>query len=207
MELDKDAFMLLVTQNHLQVEGPSAGYLYTGKQGRDGWELYKTANNPWYLYQARRVWTSGVGGGAINVRIQVPSGCVAKLVSWLQIGPASVGAIPGTSIFDEDAAETLRVGGGAAAANAMYQLPAIGANAATTGHLANSVGLILGPGQYLAAIASASLATETVTVAVVLLLSLNTEPVWTTTGAGAAAGILAASTISVENTMTLVPMP
>ena len=42
VELDKDAFMRLVTEEHLQVEGPSEGYLYTGKRGRNGWELYKT---------------------------------------------------------------------------------------------------------------------------------------------------------------------
>ena len=76
VELDKDAFMRLVTEGHLQVEGPSAGYLYTGKQGRNGWELYKTWAGivEWDLISPKIQVGANPGAGLDAAVITVPAG-------------------------------------------------------------------------------------------------------------------------------------
>jgi hypothetical protein len=205
IELDKDAFMRLVTQNHLQVEGPSAGYLYTGKQGKNGWELYKTANNPWYLYQARRVNTSG-GAGALIVRIQVPAGICAKLISSEVLGPASAGATLTVNAVDEDAATACELYYVSAGANRRCTLPCVGNYASTGSNLAESIFFLIGPGEYLYYNGSTSLLNETLTVAVKLLLSAKVEPVWDIIGS-VAGSALGDSSISAANTWQLVAMP
>ena len=207
-ELDKDAFMRLVTEEHLQVEGPSGGYLYTGKRGRNGWELFKTANNPWYVYQARRVCTAGVGGGAMRVRVNIPAGTIAKLL-WVQVlGPASAGSSTQLTIMDEDDAITT-IATVAAVANANLILPVTGAPGTTaiaSGSMPCSLGWTFTPSQKVAANASVSLQNETLTVVVCWLQSTDTVPVWDTTGSVATC-TLADSSISAANSMIMVAMP
>ena len=87
VELDKDAFMRLVTEEHLQVEGPSEGYLYTGKRGRNGWELYKTWMGVvgWDLMPVISGATADPAAGASPAAVTVPAG-----KRWLLIGGACV---------------------------------------------------------------------------------------------------------------------
>jgi hypothetical protein len=89
VELDKDAFMRLVTQDKLQVEGPSGGYLYTGRQGKNGWELYKTPGGMW---DQIKVSTGVTVDPAVNTAISltVPAG-----KRWLFLG--------GEAFFTSDA--------------------------------------------------------------------------------------------------------
>jgi len=210
IELDKDGFMRLVTEEHLQVEGPSGGYLYTGRKGKRGWELYKTANNPWWLYQGRRINTQGVAGpNALQTNIAVPDGCIAKLVGGQVVGTASAGATLVGYVYDEDGAILMKLCANAAAANSVAHFPQIGTTstaATTSNNVANSVGLLLGPGMYIGFISSVSIAAETLSVGISLLMSQKVEPTWNTTGSGGTP-TLADSTISEANTFLMVPMP
>jgi len=203
--LDVEAFMQEVTQKNLDVKGPSGGYLYAGYQGPAGWELIRCANNPWYVYQARRILTSPAGGGVLCIRFQIPNGCVAKIIAIYIRGPASAGSAQNAYILDEDGAATVYAANVTAAANIVVDLPSLGANAATSGNLTNTVGMMMAPGQIFSTTSSVSLQNETLTLGVVLLLSQNSEPTWDTTGSAAGA-TLAANTISVARTMQLVPM-
>jgi len=162
----------------------------------------------WYLYQARRVCTAGVGGGAMRVRINVPANTVYRL-GWVQtVGPASAGSNTQVSVYDEnDAATTL--GTSAAAANSNLFIPQNGATGTTSvasGSMGNTLGLLFGPGQKIVFSCSTSLQNETLTVAVCLLSSTDTIPTWDTTGSVAPV-VLAASTISAANTMQPVSLP
>ena len=211
VELDKDAFMRLVTEEHLQVEGPSGGYLYTGKRGRNGWELYKTANNPWYLYQATRVATdANAAGNPTKLDIAVNTGQIAKLVSceitWSATGNHGLALVT----RDEDNVLTGEWASSGALAAGNVTIPGIGANQTTTDLNGNSTGLLLGPGMKLSVeqTGASANANNTLTVALVLLLSTSTEPTWSHARSTDTANItLADSTISAENTMRLVAMP
>ena len=205
VELDKDAFMRLVTEEHLQVEGPSGGYLYTGKRGRNGWELYKTPNNPWYLYQARRINTQGAANGALTTRISMPAGVVGIIQAMYVRGALSAATLE-VYRYDEDGAQMGLWASVAAGATRQINLPSIGSAASATNNPPNTTDTKLGPGEILAATTSAALQTETLTVGVVILLSAPTEPTWDTTGS-AGTPSLAASTISAANTMQMVAMP
>ena len=211
VELDKDAFMRLVTEGHLQVEGPSGGYLYTGKQGRNGWELYKTANNPWYLYSARRVATqTNVAGGAVVLDIALAAGQVARLVS-LQVLNSGTNSLT-VNTTDEDDVVHCYYASAASAAAVNYSLPTTtnaSATATGDGTLAASLFLWFGPGMKLTVAQSGAGAdNDTLTVAVTLLLSTSSEPTWSKSRSTNAADVtLADSTISAENTMRLVAMP
>ena len=206
LDLSIAEFVKVVFENDLQVKGPFGGYLYAMKHTTEGEEMLRAPNNPWYLYQARRVWTSGVGGGAVTIRISVPTGVVAKLVSYVCTGSASAGATLQTVTQDEDGATVLNFGLIAAGVSRTVYLPSIGTTSGTHSNIPNSVDLMIGPGTYLTSVCSASLQNETVTVGIALLMSANSEAVWDTTGT-VSAGTLAASTISVANTMQLVAMP
>jgi hypothetical protein len=211
IELGKDAFMRLVTQEHLQVEGPSAGYLYTGKRGAHGWELYKTADNPWYLYQARRVATNAsANGNPIILDIAIPTGVVAKLQAGYVLQTTAGTHALSVTLLDEDNALMGNYGSAATAASLNLSLPVPFSTAAATGNGANSVGMMIGPGQKLtfATTGASANANDAMTVGLVLLLSQPIEPTWSYARSTDAANItLADSTISAENTLTLVPMP
>lgn len=160
----------------------------------------------WYLYQARRVNTQTNGaGGALRTRISVPAGQVAKLVQVYAEGTASAGSSLSSDILDEDGAQAVRVAYVAAGATREFKLPSIGSAATAHGNIADTNGMIIGPGQFLIIDASAALQTETLKVGVTLLLSTSTEPTWDTTGS-AGTPSLAASTISAANTMVAVVM-
>lgn len=204
-EIEPDAFALMVTEENLKVYGPSAGYQYAGKRGKNGWEVYKARAQPiGWLYQGRRVNTQdNAGGGALQIRIQIPSGVTARLISMSITGSASAGATLIAGVFDEDGNIQTRAAGIAAGASLISYLPSFGAVAANTNNIADTRGLILGPGQYLYAVSSAALQTETLTVGVVLLMSAAVEPTWDTTGSAGTPN-LAASTISTANTLQAV---
>ena len=207
-ELDKDAFMRLVTEEHLQVEGPSGGYLYTGRRGKNGWELFKTANNPWYLYQARRVATqANVGGGAVIVDIALGAG----QVGWIELSTFTNSGTNGlfVDVLDEDNMIVGRLAGIASAAGNALRVPSIGTAASASLNVNESVRRYLGPGMKWSIYQTgAGAQNDTLTVAVTLFLSTNTEPTWDKSRSTNAADVtLAASTISVANTMQLVPMP
>lgn len=206
IELDKDAFMRLVTEGHLQVEGPSAGYLYTGRQGKSGWELYKTANNPWYIWQMHRILTQTNGaGGALQLNIAMPAGVVGKLVALRAVNS-------GTNTvymyrFDEDAALVLPLAAVASAAGTSADLPSVGGAASAAGNLVNTCDMWFGSGEYMACLNTlAGLQNDTLTVAAVFLLSQNQEPIINTTGSGGTP-VLGDNTVSLTNRMQLAAMP
>ena len=198
------AFAQLVLEDDLKVK--QAGiYSWAAKKTQDGHDLYQTPNNPWYLYQARRVNTSG-GAGALVTRISMNAGQVGKLVSYTVTGPASAGATLDIVVYDEDGALNAPLANCAAGANRRMSLPTVGTAATASLNFQESNGLVLGPGEELSSLASTSLITETLTIAVVLLLSTPDIPVWAITGS-VAGSALAASTISAANTLQLVAMP
>jgi len=81
IDLDKDAFMRLVTQEHLDVKGPSAGYLYAGKQGKTGWEVYKClCSVMWDELPISYAATADPAAGANPAVMTVPAG---KRWLWL----------------------------------------------------------------------------------------------------------------------------
>ena len=155
-----------------------------------------------WIYQGRRVNTQmNAGGGALSIRLSIASGQIAILRSLRAIGPASVGATLNIRVLDEDSAIHNVLSVLVAGADNNVHLPAIGTAPSATSNLAQSSGIILAPGQYLAVNASAALQTETLTVAVTLeLFNLETEPTWDTTGSTGTPS-LAASTISTANTL------
>jgi len=162
----------------------------------------------WWLYQARRINTSG-GAGALVVRISVPTGTVAKLVSLGVCGPASAGAALNVNLYDEDSAVSpsmCRLVSIAAGANLFAYLPNPGTAATATNNLTASSELLIGPGQILNIAASTSLVTETLSVSVCLLLSTTNLPVWDITGS-VGGSALADSTISEANTLQKVDLP
>ena len=163
------------------------------------------AKNVWYLYQARRVATqANAAGGAIIVDISVAAGQIAKLVS-LQILNSGTNSLY-CYLYDEDVAESNRLGGVGSAAGNRLEFPSIGANANAAGNFASSEGLLLGPGQLLSVFQlGAGIQNDTLTVAVTLLLSTNTAPTWSKARSTNEADVtLAASTISTANTMQAV---
>jgi len=195
LELEPDAFWRMVTEENLKVGGPSAGYQWTGRKGKDGWETFKVRAQPiGWLYQARRVWTSGVGGGAVTIRISVPTGVVAKLIAAEIIGPASAGATMSIFLLDEDGANMTKLAYLAAGATRIVYLPSVGTTAAHD-NTPMTLGMMVGPGQYISTVCSASLQNETVKVSITMLMSAEVSPVWDTTGS-VSVGALAASTIS-----------
>jgi len=206
IDLDKDAFMRLVTQEHLDVKGPSAGYLYAGKQGKTGWEVYRTPNNPWYLYTAsKRNTQDNAGGGALTTRISIPAGVCARLVSALVYGVNSATTLV-VNLQDEDSTVYGYLASIAAGALRNACLPSIGAAASTNANLMNSTGLCIPPGSYLVSTSAAAAQTESLNVEICLLMSAKVEPVWDTTGSVGTPN-LGASTISEANTWQLVAMP
>ncbi len=153
----------------------------------------------WYLYQARRVNTQTNGaGGALTTRISMNAGQVGKIVQVYQKGSASATCVTQIWVHDEDGANQCMLKYTAAAANQENHLPLAGG---TT--YADSNGLLIGPGQFLAFLSSVVLNTETQTVGVALLLSTPVEPTWDTTGSVGTPS-LAASTISAANTLQAV---
>jgi len=158
----------------------------------------------WWLYQARRVNTSG-GAGALVIRISINPGQVARLVRMYAIGPLSAGSTLAINTIDEDGGEMGLFGYAAAGATRNLGLPSIGASAAH-GTVMNSVDALFGPGSYLVTTASASLATETLTVGIALLLSAPDIPIWDITGS-VGGSALADSTISAANELQKVDLP
>jgi len=160
-----------------------------------------------YLWSARRIATQNNGaGGGIVVRISVPSGVYATLISARHVSPASAGNIPAANIFDEDSVEHLRLSAMGAGAAREVNMPAPGTATSTNNNMATSEGLRFGPGMFLTFSDSAALQTETSTIAVTLLLSDAIAPTWDTTGSGGTVA-LAASTISDLNTWRAVYPP
>jgi len=209
LTLDQDAFMRLVTENHLQVEGPTGGYLYTGKQGKDGWETFRTPNNPWYLYQARRVATqANAAGGAILIDLATAPGQIAKLLHARVVNSGNNGLQ--AYIYDEDnAAEAYLLVIGAAAGTSA-SLPSIGSAATASANNANTKDLMFGPGQKLSFLQTAAGAqNDTLTLGITLLLTTATEPSWSVARSTNPGNVtLAANTISAANAgPNLVAMP
>lgn len=203
LTLSADAFARLVTEHKLQVEGPFLGYIYTGKQGRNGWEMFKTYASKKWIYQARRVaQQTNVAGGAIKIDISVATGQIAKLV---HIAAANSGTNE-VNIFvrNEDAAQTADLCRVGSAGSTIGSAPRVNTSMTTTGYHINSTGLILAPGESLApeqGVAGAQ--NDTFTVAVVLeIYNVPTLPTWSVARSTNAADVtLAASTISEANTL------
>jgi len=209
IDLDKDAFMRLVTQEHLDVKGPSAGYLYAGKQGKTGWEVYRTPNNPWYLYQARRVFTNtNAAGGAMYVDIQVPSGTVAQLVLCYGTQTTLGTHVLGCRVYDEDNAQTANLAYIGTAATNNFSIPSVGTAANTNGNFNNATGFLLGPGMKLTVYTPEASAqdNDTLTVAISLLLSTNNEPTWSV-ARSTNAGDITEGVNTISTPMILVAMP
>lgn len=208
--VDNAGFSRLLEESPEKIPYEMGGYLYLTRKEKDGWVTYRTYGPKWVmLYQARRVLTSPVGGGVLAVRISVASGTAARINQFYARGPASAGATMNVLIQDEDSATAGTIANCAAGANNTFSLPSIGSAASVTSNHANSVSMMIGPGQFITTTASASLATETLTIGVSLLLPMGStvdSVIWDTTGS-VAGGVLAASTISAANTMQAVLLP
>lgn len=206
LELEPDAFWAMVTKENLKVDGPSAGYMWAGKQGKNGWEMYKTRAQPiGWLYQSQRVLTqTNGGGGQLTMKISVPTGTVGRIVAMKFVGTASAGATLNVTVNDEDDNIVIPLATVTAGANRQANFPAPGVNAsATNNNDATSTFCLVGPGMTIKAASSAALQNETLTVRLVMLLSTATIPTYDVS-ASAGTPSLAASTISAENTMQAV---
>jgi len=208
--LDGEAFNQLVLEEGLKT-WEQEGYVYAGKRGKKGWELYRAYGPKWcYLYQSRRTNTqANVGGGILHTRVSLASGVVGQLVEARAV-LVCVGAVAiASNLLDEDSTTVVPLSAVAAAANNNTNLPSIGATAGTTNNLINSVGLKIGPGQYLDFFAGTVAQNETLTVAITLLLPITAtaaDVVWDTTNSGGTP-TLADSTINAANTMQAVLLP
>ena len=208
IEVTAEAFAKLVAENGLPTLGPFGGYYYAMKHTTEGEELYRTVNgkNIWWLQQGRYVVTQdNVGGGALTIRISVSTGQVAKLTAMYVKGSASAGSGLVVYTVDEDTASVLSLATVAAGANRSVSLPTSGTASSTTGNMATSEGLLLGPGQYLVSNASAALQTEVLTVYFALLTSNSTAVVIDTTGSAGTPN-LGANSISAANALQAVVM-
>ena len=104
-------------------------------------------------------------------------------------------------VLNEDLDTQTLIASAAAGANRNVNLPSIGSSASASGNVANSVGLMLFPGQYLAFTSSAALQTEAMTLHIAMeLYNLPTTPTVDATGSAGTPN-LAASTISEANTL------
>jgi len=159
----------------------------------------------WYLYQARRVNTSG-GAGALHTRITMNPGQAARLVRSIAIGAASAGATLEIVTLDEDGAGSGYLALIGAGASRTARLPSVGIAATATNNIMNSQDMMFGPGETIDYVSSASLITETLTVGIVLLLSTPDIPIWDITGS-VGGSALADSTISAANTLQKVDLP
>lgn len=158
----------------------------------------------WWLYQACRVNTqTNAGGGTLRTRISMPAGMVGRLVSMAVIGAASVTAILAVVKTDEDLTSIHNMAYIAAGASRSAYLPSIGSSAGSNANIADTGGMMIGPGEILYSETSVVLQNETLAVGVVLLLSAPTLPTWDTIGS-AGTPSLAASTISAANTLQAV---
>ncbi len=207
IELDKDAFMRLVTQEHLDVKGPSGWWLYAGKQGTNGWELYKTRASPnGWLWQARRIATqANVAGGKVLIDIAIPTGTVAKLVSLSVANSGTNSAY--CYLLDEDNGQCGQLAAVGSGAGTNYNLPSIGGTSATSGNIQHGLAQLIGPGMKLSIQqAGAGAQSDTMAVGIVLLLSTDDGiPTWSIARSTNPGDVtLAASTISTDNTLQAV---
>ena len=139
-------------------------------------------------------------------RLSAPSGQVCRFVCAYVAGTASAGATLNCSIYDEDGGQGPYIATVGAGATRELSLPTTGTAVPTSSGLINNTDLVIPPGAFLRFASSAALQNETQTVYVCFLMSGSTEPTWDTTGS-AGTPSLAASTISVANTLQLVAMP
>lgn len=165
-----------------------------------------------WLYQAQRVTTNtNAAGGQILIDITVPAGTTAKLIAL-----NAYMVTTGTHTFyayleDEDFTGTnhnvLLANTGAAAASKAFALPSIGTASNASGSIANSLGLLIGPGSSITidAAAASGVANDHVDIFVILLMSTPTAPTWSKARSANAADVtIAASTISTANTLQAV---
>jgi len=208
--LNKNAFNQLVLEEGLKT-WEANGYIYAGKRGTNGWELYRTYGPKWrMLYQARRVNTQAAGGGgALVTRIQVASGMAAQLVAIHAVGSASAGSALAMQLWDEDGNICGYLGGVPAGVSRTCTAPNVGSAGTGSNNLIASIGLIIGPGMYIYTQSSAAIQTETHTVYAAFLLPIDATTdsiIWDTTGSAGTPG-LGASTISPANTLQPVLLP
>jgi hypothetical protein len=159
----------------------------------------------WWLYQARRVNTSG-GAGALVTRVSMNAGQVGLLVHAYAQGPASAGADLTFDLRDEDGAFAGLLAYCAAGANRAMNIPSIGSAATASTNVDDTAKMMFAPGEMIRFAASTSLVTETLTVAVTLLLSTPTLPVWDITGS-VGGSALGDSSISAANELQKVDLP
>jgi len=199
--LDVEAFMREVTQRGLDVKGPSGGYLYAGYQGPDGWEVIRTANNPWYCWQYNQVCTqsNGAGGNLVVTVTPAPGSVIRDMMGYLQASGTRAGKID----IANAAGALARVATVASVLGATPVLAPIGA-AYTVSNAAQLVAdKTLGNPGYIMGEITAAAQTETATLRMTCLCSSPIPPTvsWATSGGTPTA---AAPTV---NSMTLVVMP
>jgi len=162
-----------------------------------------------WLYQARRVTTNtNAAGGEINVDLACNTGQVIQVVSIAALQVTAGTRVLRVRILDEDNNIQMPIGSTATGASTSIFMPSIGSAATASGNTANSLGLIIGPGQKLniQAADATGQANDTCTVGVTLLLfNVSTAPTWDKArSTNAADTTIAASTISAANTLQAV---
>lgn len=139
LTLDKDAFAALVTEHKLQTT-EADGYIYTGKQGKHGWELYKVQIGRSSTWVYTQVCTQDNGaGGNLQVNITPAAGTRLKLV----IASIQASGNRATGWYLLKATDTYVVLAAAgASAGGKSSIPALASSAATTGNLPEQYGLV-----------------------------------------------------------------
>ena len=170
--------------------------------------IHRQHDDVTWIYQAARINTlTPAGPVALVTRISMNTGQIGRLISSRIQGTASAGATLLVAVQDEDSVSSTQLASVAAGASRTVSLPSIGTAATATSNTANTTELILVPGSYLAVTSSVALATENQSIYVAIeLLNDPTLPVWDNTGSGGAS-VIAASTISVANTLQPIVRP
>lgn len=207
--LDNAAFSRLVTEEHLQTT-ELGGYVYTGKQGKDGWVVFRTYGPKWRnLYICRQTAKqTNAGGGAILVDLTCASGMMFELVSMQAVNSGTNTLV--CRIYDSANDTHLNnISSMGSAAGTNFNLPSVGGTAATSSNTPLSLGLKVGPGQKLTALQTGvGLQNDELMVAVSLLLPITATAAdisWSKARSTNAADVTLTENLAASVTPVLIP--
>jgi len=173
--LDGEAFNQLVLEEGLKT-WEQEGYVYAGKRGKKGWELYKAYGPKWrWIWSFRQVVTQdNVAGGSLTFILTPPTGQTAKLID-LRLAASGNRAL-WLGLFDEDSNQTANLATiGATAANTAH-LPSIGSVSTASNNVTNSMEVIVGGGATLRGSITSAAQTETATMGCLFICTSATAP-------------------------------
>lgn len=199
LTLEPDAFARMVTQDGLRTTD-IGGYQYAGRQGKNGWELYKTQLKRRFFWSFRQVCTQdNAAGGNLVATITPPANSsLAHAYGYIL---ASGNRAANIEVFNADGTRVAFVAqvGAVASATAIFAgAPSTNTTSAGSQEVHNKT--VANP-SYLVATVVAAAQTETASLVINAELSSPTAPTvsWATSG-----GTPNAATAT-ENTVTEVP--